>query len=99
MVQVNKVVQSERIKKVAERVGVSEYVAKRIISEYLDSLTLSICRCEPVEIRGIVTISASIIDGKIVPRSRVSESLKKRIAIYESKQKARQVDNNVIQNT
>lgn len=94
-----KLTQSTRISKIAKTLGVNEDVTKRIIEEYIDSLRKSIINCENVEIRGIVTISASIIDGKIVPRSRVSESLKKRIAIYESKQKARQVDNNVIQNT
>lgn len=85
MVQGGKVTQSERIKNVAERVGVSEYVAKRIIMEYLDSLTLSICKCEPVEIRGIVTITATMVDGQIVPRSRTAAGLKESIRIYQKK--------------
>ena len=71
--------QSARVKEIAIRLGVPEVTVKRIIDEYIESLQKSVMNGEDVEIRGVFSIKAEDIDGKVIPRGNVSVALKEKI--------------------
>ena len=71
--------QSARVKEIAMRLDVPEVTVKRIIDEYIESLQKSVMNGEDVEIRGVFSIKAEDIDGKVIPRGNVSVALKEKI--------------------
>lgn len=71
--------QSDRIKKIASDLNLSEKLVRSVIDTYIESLKRDASAGEDIEVRGIFLVKVRNIDGEYVPRGSVSPVLKERI--------------------